>query len=196
MRTRYLTSLVVCLGLAGTVQAQEISGGYVGLAAGYFSYEDRFEQVSLTLSDNTTAYRFVGGYQLNSVYTIEASWQKTDPIDSSFAARDQAGNLITLDIGTEHDIAAVRFLALAPFRGLSMFGGIGYFDMTAETTMELGTPDGRFVDVTEADHNGVTAVGGMQYDWDRIALRGEYEWFDTDGEAEATSINVVMLFRF
>jgi opacity protein-like surface antigen len=44
--------------------------------------------------------------------------------------------------------------------------------------------------------DGVTVAGGMQWELDRVAIRAEYEWFDTDGNVDANNLGVSVLFRF
>jgi opacity protein-like surface antigen len=193
---RSLLGLALCFMLAGAAQAQEIRGVYLGVGLGLLNYDETVENTNLRISDSGGIYRFVGGYQLNSNYAIELGWATTDNIGEQFYGGDAQGNLLTLNIGVEHDIATLRVLALAPFGGISMFGGLGYYDSSTKTTFRLNTPSGSESESFSASDSGITVMGGIQFDWSRIALRGEYEWFDTDGNTDASSINLTVLFRF
>ena len=46
------------------------------------------------------------------------------------------------------------------------------------------------------EDDGLTAMGGIQFDMRRVSIRGEYEWFDTDDGVDAQSLNVAVIFRF
>src|SRR5690606_577642 len=105
------------------------------------------------------------------------------------------GGLARLDIGVESEITTLRVLAFAPFSGLSMFGSVGVFDADFTTTFSLVDATSSLRERIGRSESGVTAAGGIQYEWRRVALRGEYEWFDTD-DIDATALNVVAVFRF
>jgi hypothetical protein len=184
----------MCLVLAGTAEAQEIRGIYVGLGAGIFNYEQD-EDTGPRISDGAGIYRIVGGYQLNSNYAIEAGWVRSDDVKEQFFATNQAGNLITLNLAVESEIKTLRVLAFAPFSGLGMFGSVGYYDADFTTTFTIVDPLNPQRGSLERSDSGVTVAGGIQYEWSRIALRGEYEWFDTD-DLDATAINLIAVFRF
>lgn len=186
----------MCFVLAGTVEAQEISGIYLGLGAGLFNYEEESEIFGgLRISDGAGIYRIVGGYQLNSNYAIEAGWVQGNDVKEQFFAGNTAGDLVTLNLAIESEIKTLRVLAFAPFSGLGMFGSVGYFDADFTTNASIVDPLNPQSGSFERSDSGVTVAGGIQYEWSRIALRGEYEWFDTD-DIDATAFNLIAVFRF
>lgn len=195
-----LLGFLACLVLAGAAHAQEIRGAYVGVGFGFLNYEDIYEVAEVQqffISDSTGGYRLFAGYQLNSNYAIELGWTKADGLSEDLFYFDGvSGELRMTDISVDYEVATLRGLAIAPFGGFSMFGGLGYFDASATTTYPTLGPNGLERLSSKRSDSGVTVIGGIQYDWPRIALRGEYEWLDTSGSTDAQSINLNVLFRF
>jgi len=191
---RRIVVSVLCL-FAAAAHAQEISGPYVGLGAGLFNYEEESDDFGARISDGAGIYRIVGGYQLNSNYAIEAGWVQSKDVKEQFFGGNQAGELVTLNIAVESEIKTLRVLAFAPFSGLGMFGSVGYYDADFTTNASIVSPSDPQRGSFERSDSGVTVAGGIQYEWSRIALRGEYEWFDTD-DIDATAINLIAVFRF
>ncbi|HEX6995456.1 MAG TPA: outer membrane beta-barrel protein [Gammaproteobacteria bacterium] len=186
-----------CL-FAFAAHAQEISGPYVGLGAGFFSYEEQDDETGFVVSDNSGIYRIVGGYQLNSNYAIEVSWGRSGDVEEHLffpIATPTGFDLVPLTFGVETEIKTLRVLAFAPFSGLSMFGSLGYYDAEIDRSVLIDFPQDPLRDAFKSSESGVTVAGGIQYDWPRIALRGEYEWFDTD-DIDTSAINVIAVFRF
>lgn len=191
-----LLGFVACLVLAGAAHAQEIRGAYIGVGYGYFSYDAIHDVTQFPISDSTGGYRLFAGYQLNSNYAIELGWTKADGFSEDLFYRDGSGQIRMTDISVEYEVATVRGLAIAPFGGFSMFGGLGYYDSTATTTYPVLGPAGLERRSSKVGDSGFTVIGGIQYDWSRIAFRGEYEWLDTSGSTDVSSINLNVLFRF
>lgn len=187
-------AIVSCLAIAGRAEAQDISGPYVGVGAGLFNFEGD-EEIGIRISDGAGIYRIVGGYQLNSNYAIEAGFARSTDVKEQLFFANQLGNVFTIDLGVETEIKTLRVLALAPFSGLGMFGSVGYYDADFTTTFSLNDPVNPQRGSFEQSDSGVMVAGGIQYEWSRVALRGEYEWFDTD-DIDATAINLVAVFRF
>lgn len=62
-----------------------------------------------------------------------------------------------------------------PFVSLSVLAGLGVYDADIEST---GTIAGLPFAVTESTGDGSTALLGLQVDFPKVSIRGEYEWFD------------------
>lgn len=193
---RYITGLLGLLCLGATAQAQEIRGVYAGLSLGYLSYEESGDNLGVPISEGASAYRIVGGYQFNSVYALEAGWGESGTFTERFGGFDQSGEDVSLELSGEYELATLRFIATAPFSSFGMFGGAGYYDATLKASSRFQSSAGINTASGEDTDDGLTVVGGVQYEFDRIALRGEYEWFDTDDGVETQSINVTAIFRF
>ncbi|MBN1240999.1 MAG: outer membrane beta-barrel protein [Gammaproteobacteria bacterium] len=193
---RYVSGVLVFLCLAGGAEAQYLSGGpYLGASVGSFSYREDGENLGVGVSDSTTAYRLLAGYQFRGVYAVEGSWGRTGTFKERFEFFDPSGT-VSFEVGGEYEIATLRFVALAPFSNVNMFGGIGYFDATLDAYQRFQTPDEVQTAMGEDADDGLTAVGGIQFDLRRLSIRGEYEWFDTDDGVDTQSLNVALLFRF
>jgi opacity protein-like surface antigen len=194
---RYFSGVFLFLCLAGVADAQYLTGGpYVGLSVGSFSYQENGENLGFGISDSTSAYRVLGGYQFSGVYAIEASWGRSGTFNERFQAFDPNVGNVSLEIGGEYEIATLRFVALAPFSSVNMFGGIGYFDASLDVSLRFESPVEVQTLTGEDSDDGLTAVGGIQYDLRRLSIRGEYEWFDTDDGVDTQSLNVAVVFRF
>jgi Outer membrane protein beta-barrel domain len=189
---RWAAAAIMCLALSGAVEAQEIRGLYVGVGAGIFNYENENNGIS----DGAGIYRIVGGYQLNSNYAIEAGWVQGEDVKEQFFTVNPMGEVVPVNVAVESEIKTLRVLAFAPFSGLGMFGSVGYFDADFTTGFSIVDPlNPRSGVLEQQSDSGVTVAGGIQYEWSRIALRGEYEWFDTD-DIDATALNLIAVFRF
>ena len=87
----------------------------------------------------------------------------------------------------------MRALGIIPFSKVSLFGGAGYYDAEANVSVSVsgfGGGEG------EASDSGVTLSGGIQLDLKRVSIRGEYEWFDSGDEIDASGIGIGVFFRF
>lgn len=197
---RYISGIVLCLGLAGlagTAEAQYLTGGpYLGVSVGSFSYREDGENLGIRVSDSTSAYRVLGGYQFRGVYALEASWGRSGTFDEELHGFSPSIGNVSLEVAGEYEVATLRFVALAPFSNINMFGGIGYFDAKADLSQRLVTPTEVQTWSGEDSDDGLTAIGGIQFDMRRLSIRGEYEWFDTDDGVDTQSLNVAVIFRF
>lgn len=193
---RWIGGLLALLGCAAGAEAQEPHGAYAGASLGYFSYEEGGENLGAPISDGAGAYRIVGGYQFNSVYALEAGWGRSGRFSESFSAFDPSVGELSLELSGEYEISTLRFIAFAPLSNFGMFGGAGYYDTTLDASSRFESPVELDVQSGEITDDGLTAVGGFQFELDRFALRGEYEWFDADSGVEAQSFNFTALVRF
>lgn len=205
---RWIGGVLALLGCAAAAEAQEPRGAYAGASVGYFSYDEGGESLGAVpfeeggdslnapISDGAGSYRLVGGYQFNSVYALEAGWGRSGRFGESFSLVNQTGDSASLEFAGEYEITTLRFIAFAPLSNFGMFGGAGYYDAKLDATVRLQTPGPMFMNSAEITDDGLTAVGGFQFELDRFALRGEYEWFDADRGVEAQSFNFTALVRF
>lgn len=193
---RVVAGLLLLIGLSAAAEAQEIRGIYAGVAAGYFGYDEDGDNLGAPISEHASAYRVLAGYQFNSVYGLEVSWGKTQRFTEHLRGFDTSGGPVALDIGGEYEIKALRFVAFAPFSNFGMFGGGGYYDATLDASYRFRTSTDISTGTTQDTDNGLTAFGGIQYEFERIAVRGEYEWFDAADGVNIQSVNVAAIFRF
>lgn len=191
---RRLVCLGLLIGAAAGAHAQDIEGGYVGLSYGSFDFtsDDAF---GLRLADNAGTSRVLGGFQFNDYYAIEATWAVADDIEETLRAQDPTLGNVSLRIAAEYEIATLRFVAMAPMDSFSIFGGGGFYDADATSSAHYEDDFGVLDLAEDRSESGAMVVGGIQYELRRIAIRGEYEWFDTD-DVDASLLTVSAIFRF
>ena len=182
------------LGLTQLSHAQEMSGAYMGFALGSLDYEEVDADLGIALSDTTSAYRLIGGYRFTDNFAVEAGWGATSDIEDSFSEVVPGFGTITVNVKADYEVLTVRALGIVPLTSLSLFGGVGYYD--SELNASVSVTGFGAVGEAEGSDSGATLVGGLQYDLDRVSVRGEYEWFDTDSNVEVWDLSVGVLFRF
>ena len=186
------TALLLILGL-GTEQAyaQDDSYGYLGAFAGSFDYEEDLSAIApgTSFSDSTTSVKVYGGYRFGQWFTVEGSYGVTDTLEESATLPSPFGP-IPAQLGADFEFLTVSALGYIPFDKLSLFGGIGYWDadITAEITANVpGFGQVSFED-TESD-SGTMYSAGLQWEFDTLALRVQYDLFDID-DADASMIGI------
>lgn len=193
---RYLLALALSCGLAAVAQAQENDGIYVGVSLGLLSYEEINRDFGVRIADDTAAYRLLGGYQFNDYYAIEVGLGTAGDIEETLFGASASFGEQSLRVRGEYEIMTVRGMAMAPVSPMHMYGAAGYYESTLSTSIRYEDDRGVFADDFDTTDSGFTVAGGIIFDMDRVSIRGEYEWFDTDDDVEATSLNVSVLFRF
>lgn len=185
---KVLVSAVV-LGMSSQALAQEGGGegAYLGASLGKFDYEETVDAFGVEFSDSATAYRIFGGYRFNENFALEAGWGATGDLEETYT-----DGFDTAVIRGDYEVLTVRALAIAPFDSVSLYGGVGYYDATLDGSVSI---IGFLQESFEGDDSGATLVGGLQFDLDKVSIRAEYEWFDTDSSVDAWDISVGLLFR-
>lgn len=150
---------VVLIAAPACVLAQQpATGWYVGAEIGQSDFG----------GENDTAFKLLGGYQLNRHFAAEGAYAWL--FDKSGAE------------ATAFELVAVGSLALA--NQLSVFGKLGF----ANAYIEAGAIDEEKVELTY----GI----GLQYDVTRnIGVRGQWQRYDTSEESDLFSLGVVWTFR-
>lgn len=183
-------SMLACAALfaSSAAVAQDASeGAYLGVSVGSFDYEETVEAFDVEFSDSTTAYRIFGGYRFNDNFALEAGWGATGDLEEAYS-----DGVDTAIIRGDYEVLTLRGLAIAPFESVSLYGGVGYYDATLDASATVvGIGQMRF----EGDDSGATLVGGLQFDFEKVSIRGEYEWFDTDSNVDAWDISIGLLVR-
>lgn len=112
---RNALALILCLGLAQTANAQDMSGGYIGFALGAVDYEVADEDLGETLSDTSTAYRVLGGYRFSDNFAVEGGWVQTSDLEENIVETLPLFGTLTLDVDAELEVLTVRALGIIPF---------------------------------------------------------------------------------
>jgi len=188
---RWLVAAAALLSV-GIAQAQEESGPYLGFSVGSSDYQDD----DLSFGDSATAYRIFGGYQLNETLGIEVGFGTTEDLEESFGFVDPFAGNVSLTIRGEYEVSTLRVIGVAPLDAINLFGGAGYYEADVSLTARLTDDFGTFTQTLEDSNSGLSLIGGIEYAFNRLKLRGEYEWFDTDGEVEAWTIAIGLRVQF
>lgn len=172
---RSVVSLVCALALSPSAWAQS-DAAYYGLALGSFDYQEEDFGGTPLFKDTTDSYRLMVAYQFSEHLMVEGGWGKTGTLRDTHTV-DTIFGPVTVDFQSELKILTVRLLGVLPFdSGIKLLGGIGYADMDQDFSYDvLG------VGVQSGDVSGgePTFYAGVQYDWDRVAVRVGYEKYDT-----------------
>lgn len=187
---------------SGAVLAQDVSGAYMGATVGNLTYTERADGLisSSDFDDSASAYRLYGGYRLGSRFALELGYATSDGISDTIDM--DLGGLVVVPVDVSNDVTMTTARALVhfpfnaerlPFVSLSVFAGLGVYDADTESTGSIG---GLPFAVTESTEDGSTALLGLQVDFPKLSIRGEYEWFDTDSTVDLWSAGVGLIFRF
>ena len=185
----------------GAVLAQDVSGAYMGATVGNLTYTQQADGLvsSSEFDDSASAYRLYGGYRLGSRFALELGYATSDGISDTIDV-DLAGNLESVDVTNDVTMTTARALVhfpisaeRLPFVSLSLFAGLGIYDAETQST---GSFAGAPFATTESTDDGSTALLGVQVDFPKVSLRGEYEWFDTESNVDIWSAGVGLIFRF
>jgi OOP family OmpA-OmpF porin len=150
---------------AGAIaQQQPASGWYVGADIGQLDLED---------ADKDTAFRFLGGYQINRTFAAELGYGMLyDKGDVEVTAWELVG-LAKMPIGTN----------------FSVFGKLGFAMWEAE---QRNVP---FFGTIKDDGTDLTFGIGLQYDVSRnLGVRAQWQRYDVDADADLLSIGLIYRF--
>lgn len=183
-----LLSLAALFALASVQCAQaQPESAYYGLSFGSFDYTDKIF-VESPFSDSASTWHLMVGYQFMEHLAVEGSYGKSGTIRSQHSLQIFSPQFEDVEFTTELErMLTVRLLGVLPFdNGLSLMAGIGYVDTKQDVRFTAsGDP---FLE-GDASDNHPAYYFGVQYDFDRIALRLGYQKFDMDfADGKETSI--------
>jgi opacity protein-like surface antigen len=191
MRTLLLALLA--LAVTPTVHAQA-GAAYYGIALGNFEYEESnfLGFPGGQLSDKTSSYRLMVGYQFMEYLAVEGGYGKTGSIRDTVTLPDFPTGTFDLNARYELSMLTIRLVGVLPFdNGVSLLAGLGYHD----TKRKFAFDDG--IDSVSGDDtaNEPGYYVGAQYDWDRVAVRVSYEKFDYDGGVDVNETSVTFFYK-
>ena len=139
-------------------------------------------------SDSVSAWHLMVGYQFLEHLAVEGAYGKSSTIRNTQSLQVFSPDFEDVEFVTELErILTIRLVGVLPFdNGISLLAGIGYADTKQDV---LFSASGVPILGGEASDNHPAYYAGVQYDWDRIALRLGYEKYDMDfADAKETSI--------
>ena len=188
MKSPLLALLAIAALASAPAAHSQPESAYYGLSVGEFDYSDTLFTDEL-LSDSVSAWHLMVGYQFMEHLAVEGAYGKSGTIrDARTFAGFAPGTQDDVEYETELErILTIRLLGVLPFdNGISLLGGIGYADVKQD--IQLTVNGSSFVG-GDASENHPAYYLGVQYDWDRIALRLGYEKYDMDiADANETSV--------
>jgi hypothetical protein len=192
MKNPALAALVlVVLAVAPAAQAQDGSA-YYGISFGEFAYEEGDGAGGDFIDDTVSSWRLMVNYQFLEHLAVEGALGQTGTIHETFVLQTFPAPT-NLDFSAEFKrMLTVRLLGLLPFdNGLSLMGGVGY----TSAKFEVDLTDGVDSISADEDRNDPGYYFGVQYDWDRFAMRLGYEKFDYDGDADAAETMLSFFYK-
>ena len=188
-----LFALLVAAAAPLAVHAQSVEAAYYGLAIGEFDYEEGDGAGGEFLSDTVSSYRLMVGYRFMEHLAVEGGYGETGTIRDTGELPLFGGGTVPLEFNSDFKILTIRLLGVLPFdSGLSLLGGISYADMKQDVTFSIGGGPQQSIDI---DGNEPAYYLGVQYDWDRFAIRAAYEKYDFDGDVDASETSVVFFYK-
>jgi hypothetical protein len=188
---KYLLIALLALGVASTVEAQPESA-YYGLSLGEFDFDENFGFNNQRITDTVSSYRLMVGYQFMEHLGVEGGYGATGTIRDTVTLPDFPTGTFDLTTSYEFRILTVRLLGVLPFdNGISLVGGLGYSDMK----IDFERTDG--IDTLSGDDttNEPGYYLGVQYDWDRIAVRLGHEKFDFEGDVDVSETMLTFFYK-
>ena len=180
------------LAVAPVCHAQ-FDSAYYGLSIGDLNYDE--EAFGTPFSGSADSWRLMVGFQFMEHLAVEGSYGKSSAIRDT-----QLADPVVVDFETEFgQFLTIRVLGTLPFEnGISLMAGLGYVDFDQDVAVSVnGFP---FLG-GEVSDNRPAYYFGVQYDWDRVALRLSYEKldFDTtidiDGDVDADETSLTFFYR-
>jgi hypothetical protein len=168
-----LLALLV-LAAAPAAHAQD-GAAYYGVSFGNFEYDEG--DGPGFVSDEASSWRLMVNYQFMEYLAVEGGYGQTSTIRDTLTVPNFPVGTVDLNFSAEFSrILTVRLLGVLPLDNFKLMAGLGYSDMK----FEFDVTDG--VDSLSGDisSNEPGYYVGVQYDWDRFAMRLGYEKFDYD----------------
>ena len=166
---------------------------YYGVSLGEFTYNEGDGFGGDLIDDTVSSWRLMINYQFMEHLAVEGALGQTGTIRDTVTFPTGPFTTADFDFRAEFSrMLTVRLLGLLPFdSGLSLMGGVGY--TSAKFEVDLSGP-GLSVSGDE-DRNDPGYYVGVQYDWDRFAMRLGYEKFDYDGDADADETMLSFFYK-
>lgn len=179
---------------------QDVSGAYLGATVGNLTYTEQSDGLvnQSNFDGSSSTYRLYGGYRLGKRLALEVGYSRSDGIADTVDM--DVNGVIPVDVTSDFSLTTARALVhfpigaeRLPFVSLSFFGGLGVYSASSDWS---GSVDGTELLAFSGTDDGSTALLGLQVDFPKVSLRGEYEWFDTESNVDLWTAGVGVIFRF
>jgi opacity protein-like surface antigen len=181
-------ALLAFLALVAAPAADAQDGSaYYGIAFGDFEYDEG----DFGISDKASSWRLMINYQFMEYLAVEGGYGQTGTLRETFAVPTFPTGTTDLNLSADFQILTVRLLGVLPLDNFKLLGGLGYSDMKGDFELTFGV-DSASVDI---DSNEPGYYVGVQYDWDRVAVRLGYEKFDFDGDVDVAETMLSFFYK-
>ncbi|HEY3517273.1 MAG TPA: outer membrane beta-barrel protein [Gammaproteobacteria bacterium] len=165
--------------LTPAVEAQPESA-YYGLSIGKFDYSDRAAGLA-AFDGSADSWRATIGYQFLKHFAFEGTYGETSTVRETVSGSPPGST----ELGFETELSKIlgfRALATFPFdSGLSLLAGGGFVNFEQHIAVSRNGAPYFGADIDRPAQ--LTYYFGVQYDWDRVALRLSYEKWDFGSDA-------------
>ena len=196
---RRLSVLLLALASVQTF-AQETRGAYVGFGYDQISYDNTIYRIDF--DDTLLSPKLVGGFRFNDSLSFEASYGESEDLDviktgdifPPFTSPiGPIGGPITAHFEGNFDLVQARVIS---HQGHVLLG-IGFFAADSDLSVEGSSQDyGPFANSFQERESGISIFLGLQWDVGHWGIRGEYSYFDMDGDVAASAFGAGFHYRF
>lgn len=189
-----LTTVLLALVAVPTPALAQDARGYIGLGLGMSTAKDACDGISgpgISCDDQDTAFKILGGYQVNPNFAVEVGYTNLGEASASFAG---LGTVSVESSGFE--VLAVGIAPVAP--NWSLFGKLGFFIWDVDAKDGTG-----LVGNMSESGSDLTYGFGVSYDFSKSnALRLEYQVYTDIGDANTTGqddvsvLGASLIFKF
>jgi OOP family OmpA-OmpF porin len=169
---------LVLLALLFATTSAMAEGFYAGAGLGVTQIED--EEEGESFKDSPFGWKIYAGYDFNENFAVEGAY-----LNSGEAEDDVLGEAVKVEL-TAFVVSAIGLVPVG--ESAQIFGKIGYYDGEEDITA--------FGITFSDDDSGLTAGAGVRFKMsDNVALRADFDWFDTDIDT-VWSLGVGVQFYF
>lgn len=178
---------LLALAVAPALHAQD-GAAYYGVSIGELDYSESGD----IIDDTVSSWRLMIAYQFMEHLAVEGGYGQSGNIHSTFTVPTFPTGTVDLDFNAEFSrIFTIRLLGILPFdNGLSIMGGLGY----SQQKFEFDLTDGTDSISADEDLNTPGYYAGVQYDWERFAMRLGYEKLDFDDDGRDGAETMLTFF--
>ncbi len=171
---------VPLIGAAAAQNADVATGVYIGAGLNQSRFEaDNFSIADIDKEDNS--WKAIAGYRFSPFFAVEANY-----ID--FGKATSPSIAVGGPFGAEADAFALFAVGIWPIGSLDLYAKLGAAQINAK---------GSVAAVLFKDEATELAYGaGLQYRWRNLAVRAEYEKYDTDVVGDLDLITIGLTYTF
>ena len=195
---RRLSALLLALASGQTLAQEEVRGPYVGLGYDVIDYSYTIHR--LDFDETLETPKLVAGFRFRESLSFEGSYSQSN------MESDLSGNVVpgfTSPIGPISGPTTARLegnVDILQARVISHQGhvllGAGFFAVDSDQTLTGTSNLGPFTGTNQERESGLSIFLGLQWDLGAWGVRGEYSYFDMDGEVDISTFGAGFHYRF